>query len=475
MTAIRLFAFSLAALLSWSAAFAQTLYRGLPVKFNVDEPEKHGGLSDTMGPLFQAVEGFLGGSAIVNGSEIFVSNRGPFTNGHITLADGSEWSVYTKDGAIRVQSAQKFECDMFEIKREHAEKVSGVVPPTVAKVVDIGIVLTNNKRLQFGYPIGVQSFPEIEAQVLGALDYINLAFLRSGQPIRFEFAGIRSGSFVETGNGLDTLTWAHTDTDVREFRDELGADIVMVYSTSGGSMAFIGPDFDLSYGVVASNSEWLPFSTFAHEIGHVLGLRHNVELDSTPGPNHGHVWCSGSSCYADIMSYRPDAVGFPVFANPAIKHEGVFTGVPGVSEAASVASANALEVGDYMIRKAGVTCAPSPNRLCLDNGFAVEAVWQKPDLTTGVAQAIQLDVVGVTKGGLFTFFNPVNPELFVKVLNGCPVNGHFWVFVSGLTNVGVTVIVTDTVAGVTNFYHNPLGRLMPPEAATAGEGAFTCD
>ncbi|MBV8200166.1 MAG: hypothetical protein JOZ15_06040 [Acidobacteria bacterium] len=49
--------------------------------------------------------------------------------------------------------------------------------------------------------------------------------------------------------------------------------------------------------------------------------------------------------------------------------------------------------------------------------------------------------------GLFWFFSPDNPELLVKVLNGCSLGGHYWIFVSGGTNAGLTVTVTDTQTG----------------------------
>ena len=48
----------------------------------------------------------------------------------------------------------------------------------------------------------------------------------------------------------------------------------------------------------------------------------------------------------------------------------------------------------------------------------------------------------------FTFFGPGSGlERFVKVIDGCDFNGHYWVFAAGLTNVGVALRIRDTVGG----------------------------
>ncbi len=53
--------------------------------------------------------------------------------------------------------------------------------------------------------------------------------------------------------------------------------------------------------------------------------------------------------------------------------------------------------------------------------------------------------------------DPANVELVVKVLDGRPINGYFWVFYGALSNVAFTVTVTDTETGERKVYQNPLG------------------
>jgi hypothetical protein len=81
--------------------------------------------------------------------------------------------------------------------------------------------------------------------------------------------------------------------------------------------------------------------------------------------------------------------------------------------------------------------------------------------------AIDLKPVNVTAGGLFWFFGANNPEMLIKVLNGCALNNHFWVFYSAGTNVGFHVTVTDIQTGHTARYSNPDQTAAPPVQDTS--------
>lgn len=119
-------------------------------------------------------------------------------------------------------------------------------------------------------------------------------------------------------------------------------------------------------------------------------------------------------------------------------------------------------------------CVPAAETLCLDDQpgdrrFKVEATFQslQGGGVSGHGQAIPLASLGVTHGGLLWFFSASNPELLVKVLNACSVDGHYWVFASAGTNVGVTITVTDTASGAQKVYTNPDLTPMAPIQDTA--------
>lgn len=122
------------------------------------------------------------------------------------------------------------------------------------------------------------------------------------------------------------------------------------------------------------------------------------------------------------------------------------------------------ETGAYTLSVTGCSggtpsvCTPGPTTLCLSGGrFRVESVWRKPDGTTGAGMAGAL----TPDTGHFWFFNPENIEMIVKVLNVCGSN-RFWVFAGGLTNVSVTVTVTDTRTGAVRTYVNPQSTAFQP-------------
>ncbi|HEV2063622.1 MAG TPA: hypothetical protein VGS00_03645, partial [Thermoanaerobaculia bacterium] len=116
------------------------------------------------------------------------------------------------------------------------------------------------------------------------------------------------------------------------------------------------------------------------------------------------------------------------------------------------------------------SCSADPATLCLSSGrFRVRADWRVPSAgTSGHGTAVSL--TGDT--GYFWFFGASNVEMIVKVLDGCGLNVHKWVFAGGLTNVEVTLTVTDTQTGAVKTYVNPANTAFLPIQDTAAFG--TC-
>lgn len=116
-------------------------------------------------------------------------------------------------------------------------------------------------------------------------------------------------------------------------------------------------------------------------------------------------------------------------------------------------------------------CTPSAETLCIDDQagdrrFRIQVSYTSAQ-QSGNGKAIPLSSLGVNSGGLFWFFGASNPELLVKVLNGCGLNKKYWVFWSAGTNVGLTLSVTDTVTGSSKTYTNPNGKAAPPVQDTS--------
>ncbi|HKD17605.1 MAG TPA: hypothetical protein VKG23_07020 [Thermoanaerobaculia bacterium] len=115
--------------------------------------------------------------------------------------------------------------------------------------------------------------------------------------------------------------------------------------------------------------------------------------------------------------------------------------------------------------KGASLCTPDAHTLCLNGGrFAVTATFQQAS-GGPFAQATAVTLTDDT--GYFWFFDPTNIEIVTKLLNGCAVNGNYWFFGAGLTNVAVSTIVQDLQSATMKTYTNNFGTSFPPVQDTS--------
>jgi len=116
------------------------------------------------------------------------------------------------------------------------------------------------------------------------------------------------------------------------------------------------------------------------------------------------------------------------------------------------------------------SCADSPTARCLQGGrFRAEVDYSAYDGAAGPAQAARGGRSADT--AVFSFFQSDNWELMVKVLDGCAINSHFWVYAAASTDVEYLLTITDLETGAQQVYANPLGRVA--ETITHNQ-AFSC-
>jgi hypothetical protein len=114
---------------------------------------------------------------------------------------------------------------------------------------------------------------------------------------------------------------------IRDLRNAKRADVVVliVDDPSGCGLATrVAADSEEAFAVVHHACAALTYS-LPHEIGHIVGARHEEALDktSTPCPyGHGYV---NISKWRDIMSYKASCEGcprLPVWSNPTVLIDG---------------------------------------------------------------------------------------------------------------------------------------------------------
>jgi CSLREA domain-containing protein len=222
-------------------------------------------------------------------------------------------------------------------------------------------------------------------------------------------------------------------------------DFGMVRSLVAGNSASHGPD---CFGLETQNA-WNVFG---------------VDDGCSPGPTER------SGTLAAPLDPRITALGdhggpTPTHAlladSPAIDL-GPMDGCPARDQRARTRPADGNQDGTALCDSGAVErlpgCQPDATTLCLGAGdrFSVTARWASRG-QTGDARSIPLTL----DTGAFWFFDPANLELTVKVLDGCGVNSRFWVFVSGLTDVGVEITVEDTLTGESWLYGRQGGSAFP--------------
>lgn len=111
------------------------------------------------------------------------------------------------------------------------------------------------------------------------------------------------------------------------------------------------------------------------------------------------------------------------------------------------------QVATYEVESSGPDpCVPSPNTLCIDDEpgdrrFRIRMTWETAldGGQSGQAFVTDLAAVDLDSGGLLSFFQGV-PEMLIKVLDGCGLNGHFWIFGAPTTSLGYDLTIEDTLA-----------------------------
>ncbi len=119
--------------------------------------------------------------------------------------------------------------------------------------------------------------------------------------------------------------------DVRRLRDEKRADIVglIIDNPKGcGLSTRVGPDSDEAFFVVHHACATTMMSV-AHEIGHIVGIRHDRFVDESNVPlAYGHGYVNGTK-WRDVMSYNEGCGGcprIPYWSNPRVMYKGEPTG-----------------------------------------------------------------------------------------------------------------------------------------------------
>ncbi|HEX9669116.1 MAG TPA: CSLREA domain-containing protein [Thermoanaerobaculia bacterium] len=338
--------------------------------------------------------------------ELTVS-RGVLTDGHALGATSFGGAIYS-EGGLTVNESTVYE----------SSSNGGGGGITAKESFDL-VNSTVSGNTANGLGGGLYLFAGVEGTIANATITHNLA--QRGGGIFVESAAFLGGN-PDFRNTILAGNTAPQDPDCAGSPDSLGFNLVGV---GGGCFDFTAVNHDL-------------VGTPAAALDPQLG-----PLGDNGGPTPTHAPAAASPA---VNAANPAAPGLGGNACEPIDQRGAER--PGTGSAR-------CDIG--AVELTGL-CVPGGTTLCLEEGrFQVTARWTIPSGQTGAAQAVQL----TDEAGYFWFFSPDNLEVTVKVLNACvPTFNRYWVFLAGLTNVKVDIVVTDTKTGQVKTYTNPQGRVF---------------
>lgn len=128
-----------------------------------------------------------------------------------------------------------------------------------------------------------------------------------------------------------------------------------------------------------------------------------------------------------------------------------------------------LEIDPWVLVAEPATCESARGDACFQGGnVEVSVRWSLEDGIPKRGWSVPM----TERAAYFWFFRPTNVELVVKLLDGCAVNGRRWLFVTGLTDVGVEIRVRDFHTWETKRYETSAGTAFAPILDTE---ALSCD
>ena len=224
-------------------------------------------------------------------------------------------------------------------------------PPTPQDIV-IDVIVAYTKKVANNYTDVTRELIEF------AIEESNESFRLSNLGhVKLRLVHAYQTDYVEEGVHFDHL-WRFADADdgymeeIHELRDKYRADVavLIVDDPKGCGLATrVHADADEAFAVVHQDCAALTYSV-AHEIGHLIGARHEISMDKTMTPfPYGHGYVNGTK-WRDIMSYRQSCNGcqrVPVWSNPDVFIKGEAAGTADFQNNARVIAEQAARVAAF--------------------------------------------------------------------------------------------------------------------------------
>lgn len=287
------------------------------------------------------------------------SNPETGTMATITVMNGSAiGTVVTEDGVYKlvpiadgvhantevdfsVQEGSDHPPEFEIIQRESSTRQSSFLQ--ALETINILVVYTQTARNQVA---------NMDALIQLAIDETNNSFVNSGINRRVALVHSYQIAYAESGDMYLDLTRLRTQNDgfmdsVHANRSTYSADVVMMITARHndycGLATRILADYAYAFAITTQKCA-TGYYTFGHELGHLLGARHNPEVDPNTQPfQYGHGYYPPSQNWRTMMSYDcPERCSrIPYWSNPSLTYRGERMGTTETHDNARVLNGDA--------------------------------------------------------------------------------------------------------------------------------------
>jgi hypothetical protein len=265
----------------------------------------------------------------------------------------SRHQAFNKKETLRQQHDANYQRGIVAPAQKAARKNSPTTALDDGSTIDAMVIYTPQALAAAGGEAGMQS----RIALVAAENNTSYQNSNVTQRVRIVYSGLVN--FDDSGNISQDLTKLRATADgvmdeVHPLRDAYGADMVSLWVANAGNLCGIGYLMSTeSAGFAPSAFNVVALScatgnlTFGHELGHNMGLRHDVFVDTgtntlTPegslvavsGVNYAHGYIDTANRFRTIMAYTDGCTAAGTtcpkiknFSNPDVMSNGAVTGV----------------------------------------------------------------------------------------------------------------------------------------------------
>lgn len=429
---------------------------------DVQNLSKRAGRSGDEAILVQR-NGLVTGSVRMNGKLYSIR---PLSNGDHVVAkiDESQFPADHPEGEY---------ASMFDAVQRQADRQLNKISASAVGSSNVGIAANTTIRLLVNYTQGAAAaVTDINSLIDLAMAETNQGYVNSGINITMELAAKSQVTYTESSSITTDRDRYAGKTDgymdsIHSQRDNVAADIgvlVLNNDEACGIAKAIGATESSAFAVVHYDCA-TGYYSFAHEIGHLQGARHDPAADPTTTPYaYGHGYRAPNSAWRTVMAYNCNS-GCPrinYWSNPNRTYtDGQVMGTTSQSNNARVLNETAATMAGFR----GDTTPPPPSE-----SYSNTADYNIPDNnTTGVQSPISVPTSG-TAGAVTVDVNIVHPYIGDLIVDLIAPDGSVYNLHNRAGGSADNIVKSYTVSGASSEQKNGSWKLRARDRASQDVG-----